>query len=102
MSLVRRHPLISFFVVAYALSWWPLVVKIGGPVAEGIFPFGPMLAAIVLTALTLGWIGTKALLARQVRWRVGVRWYAVALLLPAVLAVAAVSLNVMLGAPAPT
>jgi len=102
VSLIRRYPLITFFVLAYALSWWPLVVKIGGPVAEGIFPFGPMLAAIVLTALTLGWIGTKALLARQVRWRVGVRWYAVALLLPAVLAVAAVSLNVMLGAPAPT
>ena len=102
MSVIRRYPLISFFVLAYALSWWPLVVNIGGPIAEGIFPFGPMLAAIVLTALTLGWTGTKALLSRQVRWRLGLRWYAVALLLPAVLAVTAVSLTVLLGAPAPT
>jgi hypothetical protein len=26
MSLVRRHPLISFFVLAYVLSWWPAIL----------------------------------------------------------------------------
>ena len=27
MSLVRRHPLISFFMLAYALSWWPSILS---------------------------------------------------------------------------
>jgi uncharacterized protein len=37
-----------------------------------------------------------------VRWRVGIGWYAVALLLPAGLAFAATALNVLLGAQAPS
>jgi membrane protease YdiL (CAAX protease family) len=47
--------------------------------------------------------GVGGLLRRMVRWRVGLRWYAVALLLPVVLSLAATSLNVfMLGARAPS
>jgi hypothetical protein len=26
MSLIRRYPLASFFVLAYALSWWPAIL----------------------------------------------------------------------------
>jgi Ca2+-binding RTX toxin-like protein len=46
--------------------------------------------------------GVVGLLRRMVRWRIGLRWYAVALLLPAGLALAATVLNVMLGARAPS
>jgi hypothetical protein len=33
MSLVRRHPLITFFVLAYALSWWFVLID-----PESLFP----------------------------------------------------------------
>ena len=26
MTLLKRHPLIAFFVLAYSLSWWPWIL----------------------------------------------------------------------------
>ena len=43
----------------------------------------PFLAALAVLGLTEGRAGVVGLLRRMVRWRVGVGWYAVALLLPA-------------------
>jgi hypothetical protein len=44
-SVVKQHPLVTFFVLAYALSWWAWI-----PYTLGFFPnpvasFGPFLAA---------------------------------------------------------
>jgi uncharacterized protein len=102
MSLVKRHPLITFFVLAYALTWlaWPMWAL--GLYPNPVFSFGPFLAALVVLALTRGKSGVGELLRRMVRWRVELRWYAVALLLPAGLALAATVLNVLLGAQAPS
>lgn len=101
-SLVKRHPVTTFFVLAYALSWWAWI-----PYALGVFPnpvasFGPFLAALVVLALTEGKAGLLGLFRRMIRWRVAPGWYAVALLLPAVLTAVAAMLNVMLGAHAPS
>jgi len=103
MSLVKRHPIITFFVLTYALSWlaWPLWASGLYPIAP-VFSFAPFLAALVVLAVTHGKSGVGGLLRRMVRWRVGLRWYAVALLLPAGLALAATVLNVLLGAQAPS
>jgi uncharacterized protein len=102
MSLVKRHPLITFFVLAYALTWlaWPLWALDFYP--NPVFSFAPFLAALVVLAITHGKSGVGGLLRRMVRWRVGLRWYAVALLLPIGLALAATLLNVLLGAQAPS
>ena len=101
-AFVRRHALTTFFVLSYALSWWawPLYALrlFPNPVAS----FGPFLAAIVVLALTEGKAGIIGLFRRMVRWRVAPGWYAVALLLPAVLTAVATVLNVMLGAQAPS
>lgn len=43
----------------------------------------------------------KELLSRCLHWRVGLKWYAAAVIVPVVLALAAVALNVLLGAPLP-
>jgi membrane protease YdiL (CAAX protease family) len=103
MSLVRRHPLITFFVLAYALAWWIWILYAFGVTFLGpIFALGPFLAAIIVTAMTRGTAGLKALLSRMVRWRVGLGWYAAALLLPVAVYVVAVSLNILLGASAST
>jgi len=103
LSLVKRHSIISFFVLTYALSWlaWPLWASGLYPIAP-VFSFAPFLAALVVLAVTHGKSGAGGLLRRMVRWRVGLRWYAVALLLPAGLALAATVLNVLLGAHAPS
>jgi hypothetical protein len=46
--------------------------------------------------------GVGGLLRRMARWRVGIRWYAAALLIPAGITVATAVLNVLLGAQAPS
>ena len=102
MSLVKRHPLISFFVLAYALSWWPWVLYALDLSPQPIVGFGPFLAAIVVLLITCGKTGIVGLLRRMVRWRVGLRWYAVALLLPVAITLAAAAFNVLLGAQAPS
>jgi membrane protease YdiL (CAAX protease family) len=88
-GLLARHPLISFFVMAYAFSWiawspWylseegvgllPYPVSASLWLALGIF-LGPTLAAFIMTGVTEGRAGLRRLLRRIVLWRVGLRWY---------------------------
>jgi membrane protease YdiL (CAAX protease family) len=101
-ALVKRHRLTTFFILAYAVSWWAWIPYAAGAFPNPIASFGPFLAAIVVLALTEGKVGLLGLFRRMVRWRVAPGWYAVALLLPAVLTAAATMLNVLLGAEPPT
>ena len=97
--VIKRHPLVSFFVLACALSWWlwPLYALNLAPTP--IVGFGPFLAALVVLGITRGRTGVRDLLRRIVRWRVGLRWYAAALLLPVAVTLAATAINiVVLGA----
>jgi len=96
-SVVKRYPLVTFFVLTYIFSWWGWLID-----GVGQIPFGPLLAALIVVPLTGGVAGLKAWASRIVRWRVGLKWYAVALLLPVAIVVAAVILNVLLGAGAPS
>jgi uncharacterized protein len=95
-GLLARHPLISFFVMAYAFSWiaWsPWVLSEDG---AGLLPYelseattgllnaaaillGPTLSAFIMTGITEGRGGIRRLLRRIVMWRVGLRWYLFAL-----------------------
>jgi membrane protease YdiL (CAAX protease family) len=63
---------------------------------------GPFLAALVVLAITRGKGGIVGPLKAMVRWRVSPAWYAAAFLLPAIVALGATALNVLLGAPAPS
>ena len=74
-------PLVAFFILAYALSW--IILVPGGlgllPDSAGILawlaPFGPAVAAFVVTALTGGRPAVGQLLRRMGQWRVGIHWY---------------------------
>jgi len=86
MQLLRRHPLISFFVMAYAISWtyvivflvvWPLPDTIVTDTPELL---GPIVAGFVMTAVMSGRTGVRQLLRRFVMWRVRGVWYLYALL----------------------
>jgi uncharacterized protein len=102
ISFAKRHPLGTFFSLAFALSWAAMALWLqGGGEAIPWFTFGPMLAALIVTAVVGGTDNLKALLRRQMQWRVGAGWYLVALGLPIVLELATVALNVALGANPP-
>ena len=95
--LVRRHPLVAFFGLAYVLTWVVAVPYALGAFPIPLLPSGPLLAALVVTPLTGGWPATRALLGRLVQWRAGLRWYALALLLPLGVTAAAAVATVALG-----
>jgi hypothetical protein len=101
-SVVKRYPLVSFFVLAYAISYGFYVLSAMWPGFPFLFPFGSVLAALIVASVTHGRDGLKDLLSRCLRWRVGLRWYAAALLVPVLIALAVVALNILLGAPMPT
>jgi membrane protease YdiL (CAAX protease family) len=104
---MRRHPLASFFVLAYAVTWllWSPVLFLKLPpfnptthapalyVLPGI-AIGVTGSAFLMTALTQGRAGVHRLLQRLVLWRVNLQWYVVAvLLLPLTQVLVAVALG---------
>ena len=74
MTVVRRHPLVSFFVLAYGLSWayWIPLALAGVRTAPGSSTthepglLGPALAAFTITGLTEGRAGVVAFAKRLV------------------------------------
>src|SRR5215210_5692756 len=95
MSAARRHPLVTFFVLTYALTWGFLPLGIFGTT-------GPLLAALIVLAITDGWAGLRELGSRMIRWHVGWYWYALAIGLPLAVHVVTVGLNLALGAGVPS
>jgi len=90
--VIRRHPLVAFFLLALAITW--------APTPFGVFmAAGPLLAAIVITAIVDGRVGLREFGRRIIRWRVGWRWYAAAILIPLAVVFGTGGLNVALGAP---
>jgi len=64
-----------------------------------ILAVGPFLAALVMLALVGGRPALRAWLAKIVDWRVGLRWYAFALLVPLALTCTAAAITFAIGAP---
>ena len=95
MSAVRHHPIITFFVLSYAIAW--------GFLPFGSFgAFGPLVAALVVIPITQGLAGLRDLGGRMIRWRVGWIWYVLAIGIPLAVFLVTVALNVALGAGAPS
>ncbi len=95
-SFIKRHALVMFFALAYALSWLPSLFE-----AHSILPFGPLLAALLVLSFTAGWAGVKDFLRRIIQWRVSPHWYLLVLGLPVAILAVAVGLNILLGATSP-
>jgi membrane protease YdiL (CAAX protease family) len=110
-SIMKQHPVASFFVLAYAISWvfWvPAVLYIRFALPTDDVPgwmmllllvgtFAPTVAALAMTGILEGKSGVKKLLARFLVWRVGLRWYLVTLLLVPVAYLAAMGIYVLQG-----
>ncbi len=101
-GLLARHPLLFFFLIAYAGAWLVEVPIALSKTGTGLLPFtiptpvlalmiaaatfvGPTLSSFIMTGMTEGRVGIRRLLRRYVLWRVGLRWYLFVLLaIPAI------------------
>jgi membrane protease YdiL (CAAX protease family) len=108
---VKAHPLITYFALAYAISWvivLPLVARKQGFIDMHI-PFAlhylndyaPLLAALITARIADGPDGLGDLLRRMVRWRVGWGWVLLAAFLPLVVFAVAAGIVVLALGEAP-
>ncbi len=90
-GFIRRHPIATFYTLVFAISWGGIVLILGPdglfstgatmPLAGGAALLaGPSISGVLLTVLVDGKSGLRRLVSRLRKWRVGARWYAVALL----------------------
>ena len=110
---IRRRPEHAFptrYVVGtFAFTWtcwWLAAADEHGVIALPVplvllGSVGPLVAALWATARDGGRAALRALLGRTVRWRVSPIWYAVALLGPGVVYLAAMALHVLAGGRPP-
>ncbi len=110
-SILQRHPLISYFVLAYGISWGGILVilqangfDLSGMQMAGILSLfgmmllGPSASCILLTAVLEGRDGFRELRTRLTRWQVGLPWVMIALLTIPVLFLAILSaLSILVG-----
>ena len=111
-AFILRHPERTYFALAFAVSWAGVLFVVGpggiptsiehlltiGPAMYVAMLAGPSVAGLLVTSLVSGRAGLREVLARLLVWRVGGRWYAVALLTAPFL-VMAVSLALSLLSP---
>jgi len=94
LHFIEKHPVLSYFFLTFLISWGLILVLIavnGMPVtvaeAQAQLPFtimvflsGPLVSGLLLIGLVDGKKGFSDLLSRMLKWRIGVAWYALALL----------------------
>lgn len=102
-DFLRRHALVAGLILMFALTW-PVdlahagIIPIEVPFTVYLFlGWGFVLAAVLMTGVTQGRQGINSLLKRYRIWRVGWRWFGVALALYPLLFAAALGLGVALG-----
>jgi membrane protease YdiL (CAAX protease family) len=110
ITTTRAFP-VKYFVLAFAFTWlfWvPAALEAQGLISQLPVPatflgaFGPLVAAVVVTAQEGGRAGLRSLLSRVVRWRVAPIWYGVAILGPLLIMLGAIALHVVLGGQPPS
>ena len=87
MTRERLWPLALFLVLVLPLSWYQFLIRGSSAADSGINPLGPLVAALIVCAVSGQF---REYLKRITRVRIAPSTYAMALLLPAFLAVVAV------------
>lgn len=106
-GLADKRCLVLFFALAYMVSWviWLPLVAASQNWISGRPPYlfyylgtiGPSVSAIVLLRLVEGTEGVRSMLRKLVLWQAGIKWYLIALLLPAAVRFAALGVLYLSG-----
>ncbi len=94
-TVVSKHPILAYYVLAFGISWGGVLVLLGAPatlIASAgadsrefmlglvLTLTGPPVASIVITGIVEGGRGFSVMFRRLLVWRTSPRWYAVAFL----------------------
>ena len=96
---VMRYPVITYFILVFAISWGFILILAGPgkmPIdseqSKNLLPLlyimmlvGPATAGVLLIGLTYGREGFRNFKTQLIKWRVGIHWYFIALLVTPVL-----------------
>ncbi len=97
-ALLKRHAFIVFVALAVLISWFPWYTT-----GTGFFVFGPSIAGLIVIAMTSGKEGMRDVGQRSLRWRVGLRWWAVALFFTGLILLFSIAINtIFLGGDIPS
>jgi membrane protease YdiL (CAAX protease family) len=109
--MIKKYALVIFFALAYVFTWsnWlPQALNSRGVTSIQVPGFltllagyGPALAAIIVASLAHGRQGLRELFGRLFRWQVGIQWYLIALFLPVLITLLAITLNNLTGGATP-
>jgi membrane protease YdiL (CAAX protease family) len=110
-NIFIKYSITTYYLLTFLISWGGLIVIMGGPdritskstttpliLAYLVTVGGPLISGVLLTGLFKGKEGYQELISRLFKWRVPLKWYAVALLI-APLTVFATLLTLSLFAP---
>jgi membrane protease YdiL (CAAX protease family) len=89
LNWFKMHPLTTYFIVAYLISWFfmvPLALTKQG-IIKWPFPFsthylaayGPIISAVIVTLISSGKSGLKQLLKNVIKWKVQLAWWFIAI-----------------------
>jgi membrane protease YdiL (CAAX protease family) len=95
-TFVKRLQIPLFFALTLLIGWLPWYTG-----RSGVIIVAPTLVGLLVAFLVEGKEGLLAVLRRLIRWRAGVRWYALILFAPVLTSLAAVGVHVLLGGTAP-
>ena len=99
-QLIRRHSLVTFFLLVFILTWVVWVPRASGAplgLVGQAWTWAPAIAALLAAVLTGGRDTLRELGSRLVRWRVGWQWYLVVILGPAAFSVAVAGIYTLFG-----
>lgn len=100
-NLIKRHPIIAFFILAYLITWSLEIPAVFFPGWPGILTFlnnlGPAISAMIVVGMVAGSEGVRQLLEPLRKWRVGINWYFIVLLGPALSMIISIILYGLMG-----
>lgn len=93
-NFIKRHSVLTYFIITFIISWGGFILAIGpsgftntNVWQESSFGYvvlsmltGPSIAGLLMISLIDGKSGFRKFFSRLFRWRVGMKWYAMALL----------------------